>query len=74
MKVPLGGSTLASPRVPPIPLRLAVHERIVTASVENIKADLRVPVAHLIKQGCEREAGALEHFFLARRHARHVAR
>ena len=53
---------------------LAVDERIVAASVENIEADLRVPVAHLVEQGCEREARALEHFFLARRHARHVAR
>jgi hypothetical protein len=74
MNVPLSGSTLASPRVPPIPPALAVDERIVTASVENIEADLRAPVAHLIEQGCEREAGALEHFFFARRHARHVAR
>ena len=31
-------------------------------------------VAHLIEQCGEREAGGLEHFFLARRDARHVAR
>lgn len=54
--MPLGGSTLASPRVPPMAPALAIEERIVAASVKNIEADLRVAVTHLIEQCGERQA------------------